>query len=269
MRLQQAISLDSVKNARELGGYRTTDGRTVKSGLLLRAGKLNDISKKDIRTLTEAYRLGYIIDFRMSMELPKAPDPVIEGTEYHHLDVIDTEAFFSEGAPGVDIGALDDLQIAEMTINSGIQNDRMYIGFLAGKMGKRAYSEFFHILLEADPDRAVLWHCTSGKDRTGLAAMLLLTACGVDEETIIGDYLLTNEYHAEKIAATRRFLSEKGYDDGFIDQAVIVYAAVNENYLRNAITFLKNEYGSVDGYIRDGLKITQEEINSLKEKYLD
>ena len=52
MRLQQAISLDSVKNARELGGYRTTDGRTVKSGLLLRAGKLNDISKKDIRTLT-------------------------------------------------------------------------------------------------------------------------------------------------------------------------------------------------------------------------
>ena len=268
MSLQQSISLNSIKNARELGGYRTADGRTVKNGLLLRTGKLDEISAADIKALTDIYRLEHIIDFRMSMELPGAPDPVIDGALYHHLDVIDVQAFFSEKMPGIDIGALDDLQIAELTIQSGVQNDRMYIGFLMGEMGKSAYSEFFRILLDAEPDRAVLWHCTGGKDRTGLAAMLLLSAFGVDEETIISDYLLTNTYNAPKIAATRSFLTEKGYDERFISQAVIVYAAVNESYMRNAIDYLKREYGSVTGYIRNELHIQQAEIDSLKEKYL-
>ena len=144
----------------------------------------------------------------------------------------------------------------------------MYIGFLKGETGKRAFADFFRILLAADPDRAVLWHCTSGKDRTGLAAMLLLTAFGVDEDVIIDDYLITNTYNAPKIAATRRMLEEKGYDEDFIAQAVIVYAAVDERYMRNAIAFLKQEYGSVCGYISDGLGVTQKDINEIKDKYL-
>ena len=98
--------------------------------------------------------------------------------------------------------------------------------------------------------------------------MLLLSALGVDEDVIVEDYLLTNTYNAKRIEATRQSLKAQGYDDAFIEKSTLVLDAISERMMRNAIACLKKEYGSVDGYIRDGLNISQEEINSLKEKYL-
>ncbi len=113
-----------------------------------------------------------------------------------------------------------------------------------------------------------MWHCTAGKDRTGLAAMLLLSALGVDEKTVVEDYLLTNEFNALRIAGTKRYLKAQGYNDALIDKAVIVFDAVDERFMRNALAWMKKEYGSVIGYIRDGLNISQRKIDILKEKYL-
>ena len=268
--MKQSIHIKSIDNARELGGYTTADGRKIKSGLLIRTARLDHISNEDIITLKEVYYLQHIVDFRMSMELPGADDPLINGAQYHHLDVIDAAELFTQGMSDTDfdINELDAFQIAELSVRSGIQNENMYIGFLSCGTGKAAYAAFFHILLAAEPDRAVLWHCTSGKDRTGLASMLLLSALGAEEDVILNDYLLTNEYNAKSIASTKRYMKLKGCDDDFIDQAVLVYNAVDERYMRNAIEYLNNEYGSVVGYIRNGLNITQKDIDSLKEKYL-
>ena len=268
MNLKQAIPLTSIHNARELGGYRTADGKTVKSGLLLRTGNLNGISAEDRRTLTERYRLQDLVDFRMAMEMQGADEPIIDGAAYHHLNVIDPAAFGGEDMAAVDLNKLDLIQLTQFTVESGMLGEGMYIGFLAGEPGKKAYAEFFRILLAAEPDRAVLWHCTSGKDRTGLAAMLLLSALGVEEERIIEDYLLTNVFNARRIAATRQYLEAQGCGEDFIRQAVLVFDAVDESFMRKAIGFLKQEYGSVPGYIRAGLGISQTEIDALRAKYL-
>lgn len=265
---QQAIPLKSISNARELGGYMAADGRTVKRNLLLRTAALHGISDEDIRILTDTYHIQHIVDFRLEMELSGAEDPPINGAEYHHLDVIDLSSIDTENGAAPDMTKLDVLQIVEFSLQSGMINENMYIGFLANDMGKKAYSEFFRILLSADPEHAVLWHCTGGKDRTGLAAMLLLSALGADEETIIADYQLTNDYYAPRIAGMKQLLRSKGCDNAYIDRAILVFDAVNERYMRNAIAYLKREYGSVVGYIRDGLNISQNEIEELKEKYL-
>ena len=267
MGLKQAIPL-RVQNARELGGYRTAGGNTVKSGVLLRSAALKGISDEDIRCLRDTYRLQHIVDFRMPFEQIDAEDPEIAGAAYHHLDVIDAAAMGFEGFSDVDLSKFDIGEIASYAVSSGAIDENMYIGFLANERGREAFSAFFRILLSADPDRAVLWHCTSGKDRTGLAAMLLLSALGVDEETIISDYLLTNVYFAPRIEATAQLLKERGCDDGFIKKSVLVFDGVDERFLRNAINYLKKEYGSVMGYIADGLEIGREEIAVLKEKYL-
>lgn len=268
--MRQSVPLNSIKNARELGGYHTADGRTVRSGLLLRTGNLNAVSDEDVRILSESYSLQHLIDFRMAMEMQGADDPVIDGAVYHHLDVIDPYAFAAAGmdAAAMDFNSLNLVQVVEMTERTGMLNDKMYIGFLTGEYGLRAFSRFFRILLEAAPDRAVLWHCTSGKDRTGLAAMLLLHALGVDEETAVADYLLTNEFNAGRIEGTKRTLKAQGFDDSFISKAVLVFDSVSESYLRTAIAYLKAQYGSVMGYIRDGLQLSEEDINSTREKYL-
>lgn len=268
MKLIQSIPLKSIKNARELGGYVTSDGSTIKHDLLLRTAGLNEATGEDICLLRDKYRLQHIIDFRLAMELRGADDPLIDGAEYHHLDVIDIAELMPEGEPAFDMSALDPVQLVELTLQSGMLNENMYIGFLTCDTGKKAFARFFRILLSAAPDRAVLWHCTNGKDRTGLAAMLLLSALGADEELIVRDYLLTNEYNAQRIAKTKQFFKLKGCDDAFTEKAVLVFDAVDERFMRSAIGFLKKEYGSVIGYIQNGLNISQEEINSIKEKYL-
>lgn len=268
MHMNHSIQLDSIRNARELGGYLTADGRRVRNGVLLRTASLNGISEQDLRLLTDVYRAQHIIDFRMPMEMTGAEDPPIPGAAYHHLNVIDLSTLPVQEMPDVDITAIDLIEMVKMSEQMGFLNEDMYIGFLASGTGKAAYAEFFRILLSTDADRAVLWHCTGGKDRTGLAAMLLLSALGVDEETVVGDYLLTNTYNAQRIAATRQYLKAKGCDDKLIEKAVIVFDAVDERFMRNVIAYLKQEYGSVAGYIRGELKLSQTDINSLKEKYL-
>ena len=268
MNLIQSIPLNSIRNARELGGYLTDDGRKVKEGVLLRTAALYGISDEDIRLLTDTYRLRHIIDFRMDMELADAADPSVCGAEHHHLNVIDPSTFPDQGDSDLDITTLDIVQSVAFSEQIGAMDGRMYIGFLAGETGQKAYADFFRILLSAEPDHAVLWHCTSGKDRTGLAAMLLLSAFGVDEEVIIRDYLLTNAFNAGRIDAARRNLTAQGFDAAFVEKAILVLDAVDERVMRKAIAFLKKEYGSPVGYIREGLKLSQGDINSLKEIYL-
>ena len=264
---KQSIKLKSVRNARELGGYPSYDGKIVKSGVLLRTAKLDEMTSEDIQILKEHYRVGTIIDFRMAMEIANA-DPMIGDAYYAHLDVIDTAVFSSQSAANIDIKKLTIFQLVRLAEMTGMLDEKMYIGFLTSDMGQKAYSQFFRILLETSPDRAVLWHCTSGKDRTGLAAMLLLAALGVDEKVIMEDYLLTNEYNADKIESTKRFMLSNGLDDAYAEKAALVYDKVDERFMQTALVYLKQTYGSVVGYIRDGLHITQDEINQLKEKYL-
>ena len=268
MNMDHSILLNSIQNARELGGYLTSDGSRIKSGALFRTASLNGISEQDVRLLTEVYHVAHIVDFRMPMEMPGAEDPPIPGAQYHHLNVIDLSSLPVQDMPDIDISSIDLVEMVTMSEQMGFLNENMYIGFLSAREGKTAYADFFRILLSSDPDRAVLWHCTSGKDRTGLAAMLVLSALGADEETVVSDYLLTNTYNAQRIAATRHYLKAKGCNDALIEKAVIVFDAVDERFIRNAIVYLKQEYGSVVGYIRDGLGISFKELNSLKEKYL-
>lgn len=268
MSLQQSIPLTGVRNPRELGGYPTADGKKIRKGVLLRTASLNGISDEDRRILTDVYRLAHIIDYRMPMEMKHAEDPAISGAVYHHLNVIDPAMMEGMDVDGFDFNHIDIKELLTYAEQAGMLNENMYILFLSAETGRSAYEEFFRILLDADPDRAVLWHCTSGKDRTGIAAMLLLSALGADEELIIDDYLLTNVYNAQRIKETGRYMKAKGYDDAVIAKAILAFDAVDERYMRNAIAFLKKEYGSVIRFIRDGLHISQDEIDSLKEKYL-
>ncbi len=267
MSLKQSIPLKSVANARELGGYLTSDGRTVRNGVLLRTANLNDITAEDIQTLQNQYRLSDLIDFRMEMEMGDNADPIIGGVTNTHLNVIDVQAFEQHTKSEEDIKHFDIIQLLAFCEQIGMFNDKMYIGFLSTESGKKAYSRFFRILLAADPDRAVLWHCTSGKDRTGLAAMLLLSLLGVEESVIMEDYMLTNAYNAPKIAETKQRLRAKGCDDALTQKAVLMFDAVDRCFMANAIAFLREQYGSVVGYIHSELNISEREITLLRQKY--
>ena len=260
------VELKSVWNAREIGGYKNVDGRTVKSGVLLRTGRLDNISDEDKSILESEYHVSDVIDFRMDMERVKTNFP--DGAEYHHVNIIDDSKLGKKADKGglFEMSTEEFLAFIETAENLGIFGENMYITFLENEVGKKGYLEFLEILLKSQG--AVLWHCTSGKDRTGLAAMLILSALEVDEETIIKDYLLTNEYNAERIAKTRKYFLEKTNDEEIAEKAVLLMDGVSERPMKNVLAHIKKKYGSVMGYIKNVLGVSDEDIEILKEKYL-
>ena len=259
------VELKYVANARELGGYRTADGRTVKNNLLLRTGRLDNMSDEDGEILKNTYHVSDVIDFRMDMEIVKKKIP--ENAIYHHVNIIDDSSLGKKADKGglFEMSTEEFLQFIETAENLGIFGENMYITFLESAVGQNGYQKFLEILIKAKG--AVLWHCTSGKDRTGLGAMLILSALGVDEETIIKDYLLTNEYNAERIAKTRKYFLQKTNDETVAEKAVLLMDGVSEIPMKKALAHLKEKYGSVMGYIKF-LGISDKEIEILKEKYL-
>ena len=103
----------------------------------------------------------------------------------------------------------------------------------------------FKEMIDLPEGKALLFHCTQGKDRTGCAAMLILSALGVDEDTILKDYMLTNTYNADLISSERQMLIDQGYEGQELDRYMKAMDEVDIQYMVNALEWMKNNYGSV------------------------
>lgn len=264
----QSINLKSVGNARELGGYRTVDGRKIKHGILLRTAALDEISSEDVTRLTKNYNLSVITDLRMTFEVAQKPDPVINGVKYLNLRVIDEDLFKQELEKISKIEG-DRIDKFKFAVDNGFVSYDMYVNFLNGEAGKKAYREFFNELLNLPEGNSLLFHCSQGKDRTGCAAMLILSALGVSEETILKDYMLTNVFNANLIETQRKMLLSRGMSDSEIEKYMIILDEVNPKTMNIVISWLKKNYGSPVGYIIKELGLSENDIEKLKTKFLE
>ncbi|HBI51806.1 MAG TPA: hypothetical protein DDX72_03380 [Ruminococcaceae bacterium] len=268
--LKQAIDLPGIGNARELGGYAAGD-RIIKKGVLFRTAGLDGASKEALDKMQNSLLLQTVIDFRMTVERRVSPDPEIPSVRNIHLPVIEAEDY----PVGVDtnmveeIKKTDRMKLFEMAYASGMLNSDYYSGIMLGERGRNAYRGFFRVLLGTDPDKgAVLWHCTDGKDRTGCAAMLLLSALGASREVIIEDYMLTNEYNASRIGAVKQMAEAAQMPPDKSDALMFMSGAVVERYMTKAIDTLEEKYGSVEGYLREELNVGDPELEELRNKFL-
>ncbi len=271
--VKNAIELPGVKNARELGGF-PVDGGRIKKGVLLRTGVLGK-TPESIEKLEKKYKLRTIVDFRMSGERNASPDPEIQGARNIHLPVVEFDDYIQQlGDPQLAKRYMSQQMTREEMVEIACQHDligpEVYPGFLLRERGIKAYSSFFEILLKADPEEgAVLWHCTDGKDRTGLASALLLTALGASRETIFEDYLITNTYNATVIEPLRKNLTAVGMDPDKIDAMIFASGGAIEAYLTRAFEVLEEKYNGVDGYLTKALGLTDDDLMSLRRKYIE
>ncbi len=266
----QKIDIDGVQNARQLGGYICADGKKIKDGVLLRSGALNAMTDEGAKTLADKYNLKYIFDFRMDSEIKAQPDKEVEGAKNMALPVFSSAIYgdkiLEEMKKAVQSGDKEQTIIV-LAKNNGISE--IYKNMLLTEEGQKAYSEFFHTLLDLEEGGSVLWHCTQGKDRAGMAAVLLLYALGADEETIKADYLLTNDSYTELIKQSEERAKELGLTEEETKQYVGTAAGVDEEFLNTAIESVNENYGSVQDYIKNQLGMTDEDINTLRDKFLE
>ena len=267
---EQTLNLSTISNARELGGYQTRDGKNVRKGVLLRTAALTDASQEELDSLINNYKLAAIIDMRASYELEDDPEPVLEGVTQYNFKIMDEQMMAQRAAAVQDILTDPNVNpVKRMTaiLEAGVISDQMYVEFLQGDIGKAGFREFFRVLLETPEGNAVLWHCTNGKDRTGVAAMLLLGVLNVDEETIMEDFLLTNVFFETEISAMRKQLEQYIQDEAMLEEFMVAGKGVYAPYMQNAINYIKDNYGDIPGYVKAELGLTDADIVKLKKLY--
>lgn len=266
----QTLGLPSVDNARQLGGYRTMDGRYVKENMLYRTAKLATANEEDLDKLYTLLNVGYIVDFRTSQEIASAPDPELIDVKYSQIKVLDensnlptTQAVTNVYNATTDNPAESLLQM----YRNGTLDEDMYTDVVTTEIAQNGYRLFFDVLLNNSEEKAVLWHCTGGKDRTGTATVLLLSALGVDRETILNDFALTNNFNQKKIAYMGKKAMELTQNADEID-GVMYLTGVNRNFMEKTLSYIEDSYGSIEKYLINVLGLTKADILKLQDMYL-
>lgn len=249
------VKLEGSYNFRELGGYEAKDGRRIKSGLLYRSGNLSRLTESDKKVISNL-GITNICDLRDDDEIEKHPDPVMEGVKWNHVPIINDEKAIRQAG---DLG-----QFQNELIHS--KPGEMLVGLNRRMVANTtAFERIFRLLL-AEPEKPMLFHCMAGKDRTGAVAALLLSALGVDRGVIEADYLYTNN----NLDEMQKGFKAIGYTmPDFIDKEVVValYEARIE-YIRAFFDEIELQYSGMESYMLNGIGLTKEELELLRNRLL-
>lgn len=265
---EHSIGLYDVQNARDLGGYKTIDGRTVKTGLLIRSGRLSNASKEDIHILKDLYHLNAVVDFRIIRERIDSPDVKIDGVTYYTLPLVDDKSPMVGGVHKRSANNQNPLSYFIDVIKQGHGKSDMYVKQFKSERFQKGMTSFFQILLNSDGEHSILWHCAAGKDRAGSAAALTLLALGVDKETVLTDFDLSNIAYNEWIQKRLTQVSRITRDPEILT-VVRSLSGVNVDYMRNAIDATILDYGNIENYLEVCMNVTKEDIVKLKDMYLE
>lgn len=249
---QRLLPLQGGQNFRDLGGYRTEDGRSVRWGLLFRSGSMHFLTAADYAYL-ERLGIRTVCDFRDTRERATEPvtwpagrAPRVLADDY----MMDTD--IGKTVPGHTPTAAE----AKATITN------LYPRLLTQFNGQ--YRRMFAELLAGRAPLA--FNCTAGKDRTGIAAALLLTALGVPRETVVQDYVLTNRYFdPTKVVRTTNGASQQW--TRLPPDVLRAYMAADPSYIEAALQVVDSHAGGANGYMRDELGLSSADLAKLRLMY--
>ena len=254
----EVIKLRHVKNYRDLGGIKTIDGREIKPHMLIRGTTLFAPGHLSISILKDKYKLKTIIDLRTQKERLEKPDVEIEGVEVYHMPVIDESV----------VGISHEKKVRSMkTLLMMPSMTDLYIKMVSKESLGNLVNILNFILTLPEERFAVAFHCTAGKDRTGVVAALLLTFLGVDRATVIHDYLLTNKN--VKVKATLAYIGlllTKG--NHRLAHKIKHYFMAEPDYIKAAMNQLEKDFGSLENFFDQKLGFSAEEKEKIKGKFL-
>jgi protein-tyrosine phosphatase len=237
------FNLEGASNFRDLGGYPTTDGRTVRWRQIFRSNHLGRLTAADIE-IVRSLGVRSAFDFRGLEERVTAACGV-EDITVHPLPIEPTvvaslRTLLAEGALSADSAR----EIMRESYRNYVRHNTHSFRAL-----------FTHLLDHRTP---LVIHCTAGKDRTGFACALVLHALGVPEDTIAEDYLLTNRFYRRDPSAGTDLPDD-------VRQAI---GSVDASFLAAGFDAISTDYGELENYFRDGLGLGASERVALQERYL-
>lgn len=259
------IQMQGSRNFRDLGGYQTEDGKTVKSGLLFRSGVLHHLTDSDYQQIKDL-QISTVVDFRANDERDAEPTEWKAGPAH----IMTWDYVMDMSATGEQMAQFMDPELSEATAESLMAE--MYRGMVFEQQDH--YRDMFDALVETD--RPLLFHCSAGKDRTGIASALILHALGVDQETIVADYTLTEAIYTNPAYANDApsLTDMDTSDEQYAFMSAMPAPALNAlmgaraSYIETAFAEMREEFGSVDAYLQEGLGVSEADIAALRARLL-
>jgi protein-tyrosine phosphatase len=258
----EPIAVASLPNLRDIGGWSVRDGRVVRRGLVYRSVALNHLTDGDAAAV-EALGVRTVYDLRTEAERTAEPDRTLDGVEYVVADVL---ADSQDAAPAELVGVLSDPKQADELLG-GEKAQALFAGayreIVSLPSALAGYRELFIGLADAGR-RPALYHCTTGKDRTGWATAALLSLLGVDRDLVLREYLLTNEQLVPALEPIfARFTAAGG------DRSVLLpVLGVQASYLASSFDEMRSSFGTIEGYFTDGLGIDPADQAKMRETFI-
>ncbi|MFD4183432.1 tyrosine-protein phosphatase [Rhodococcus sp. NPDC058514] len=247
-----APRLASIDNFRDVAGtgagYAGAHGKNVNKGVFYRANAIVP-NEADMATLA-SLKLSTVYDLRTDDEVSKKQDVLPAGVAYKRIPILSGNINEMLGK----ITAPDDARKMMQEMNRA---------FVVGDVERSKFAELLTAM--ANTDGGQVFHCTAGKDRTGWTSAVLLSIAGVSSQTIMDDYLLTNEYVKDSIAKSIEGLKQ-AFGDAYVNFLPLV--TVEQSFLQAGLDQVTTSYGSMDKYLTEGLGLSPDTIGKLKTKLL-
>jgi len=246
-------------NFRDLGGYKTEDGRALKWGKIYRSDDLHLLTDEDLKYLSRL-NIKSVVDFRSDEERESEPDRLNPDMTQVLLPIkfqpeeLDDETL-KNLMKNLTFGTLD---------SSNLLRD---FNIVIVKDFATEYKKFFRHVIENNAE-PIVFHCTAGKDRAGFASAMILTVLGVPREKVIEDYLLTNTYVKNHVDSEMLEIELKTFFRADTDNLRKINL-VEERYIQAAFDTIDSEWGGMDNYISGALGLSEEDILKLKDFYLE
>ena len=250
---ERLLPLRGVQNARDLGGYRTANGRTVRWNRIFRSAELSHLTPQDKAQLSTR-GLAVIHDLRSVGERAVHPTdwtgrgaPRIVAIDYS-MDMAVFGTFFRDGATVEQARKGLTATYRELLVSQRPQHRALFADLLKDR-------------------GATLYHCSAGKDRTGIATALILSALGVPRETILADYELSNTYYrpdysqgAANNPQAKAFLQ-------LPEDVRTTLMGVDRRYLQAVFDMIDRDYGSMKAYLDRELGVDADDLRRLRAIY--
>lgn len=274
------LNFENIANARDLGGIVCADGKRVKPGVLLRSANLSLATENDVSQL-QKMNLRLVCDLRMEKERVGALDVEIPGAKNVAFDVLkfvsaipsnmdhpEAKNFFKALTPKLYNGLVAE-KLCDF-VQTGVMDapvSKLYVGLVAKRESQQEYARMLDCILETQGG-AVLWHCSQGKDRAGMASVYILSILGASRESILADYCHSGDSYASMMALTESVAAKKNLDA--VKLGVLkAMVSVNENLLIQAFDFIDAQFGSMDVYLEKALGMTSEKVHLFRKYYLE